>query len=60
MAEMKQTIEFTKDHEVQDHRAGTKEAEKYVAGKRYKLAPASALHFARLDVARILSDEKDA
>lgn len=48
MAEMKHEILFTGDHIVQDHRVGTKDAEKYVEGKKYKLPALSALHFVRI------------
>lgn len=43
--EPKAIIKFTCDYEVQDERAGTKDAERYEKGQRKSLVLSSARHF---------------
>lgn len=38
-------VEFTRDYEVQDERAGTEDAESYKKGKRKSMPVSSAQHF---------------
>lgn len=50
-------VKFFVDRVVNDFRAGTKEEERYSAGKVYSMSEASAQHWCNRQVAELVADE---